>query len=200
MKPQSSAISAYTNALATRSPLHAVVGLYDLAIVHIVKAADAADRRDYEQQFNESMRAAQILNGLSCCLDMNRGGTVAISLRDMYQAVVSALLRAVGKKTATVACLRLAEAVRLTRNAWAEIAKLPLSVKSMEITPLNTGEVMEATGFTKQKQSVMNSTRQGKLGLSKDNRKLETFERPSDATSGLSGKSPEARRRSIDMA
>jgi flagellin-specific chaperone FliS len=198
MRQKSSPLSAYTNALGTRPPLHTVVGLYDLAIMHILKAADAAYRQDWEQQFNHSMKAAQVLNGLSCCLDMKRGGTVAVSLRDMYQTVVSTLLRAVAKKTGAVACLRLAEAVRLTRNAWAEIARLPLSVRPMEITPIAQGEV--SATFTRQKQSVMNNTRQGNLGPKQNNRKLERFERPSDDTSRLSGESPEARRGSVDMA
>jgi flagellar biosynthetic protein FliS len=196
---QKSPLSAYSNALSTRPPLHAVVGLYDLVIIHILKAADAAHRQDYERQFNEAMIASKILNGLNGCLDMQRGGSVALSLREMYHAVVSALLRSVAKKSGDVACLRLAEAVRVTRNAWAEISKLPLSGKPMEITPVESCPA-PVTGFTNQKQSGINNTRQSNSGPVQNNRKLETVERPSDATSRLSGKSPEARRRPNDMA
>ena len=196
---QKSPLSAYSNALSTRPPLHAVVGLYDLVIVHILKAADAAHRQDYERQFNEAMIASKILNGLNGCLDMQQGGSVALSLREMYHAVVSALLRSVAKKSGDVACLRLAEAVRVTRNAWAEISKLPLSGKPMEITPVENCPAPVA-GFTNQKQSGINNTRQSNSGPVQNNRKLETVERPSDATSRLSGKSPEARRRPNDMA
>jgi len=194
-----SPISAYTSALGTRPPLHVVVGLYDLAIVHISRAAEAADRRDYEQQFNEGLKAAQILNGLSCCLDMQRGGKVAESLRDLYQAVVSALLRSVGKRNAAIACLRLAGAVRQTRNAWAEIAKLPLTKDPVTITKREDQPIRDS-GFTSQTQSVMNTSRRGSLTSAENNRKLEKIERPSDVTRGLSGKSPEARRRSVDLA
>jgi flagellar biosynthetic protein FliS len=159
MREKTSPLSAYKKALGTRPPHHAVVGLYDLVIVHILKAADAAQQQDYERQFNEAMIAAKVLNGLNGCLDMKRGGSVAVSLREMYQSLVSALLRTIAKKTGAVACVRLAEAVRLTRNAWAEIAMLPLSVKPMEITAVAKAEA-PAT-FTRRKQSVMNNTRQG---------------------------------------
>ncbi len=199
MRQPMSPISAYTSALGTRPPLHVVVGLYDLAIVHISRAAEAADRRDYEQQFNEGLKAAQILNGLSCCLDMQRGGKVAESLRDLYQAVVSALLRSVGKRNAAIACLRLAGAVRQTRNAWAEIAKLPLTKDPVTITKREDQPIRDS-GFTSQTQSVMNTSRRGSLTSAENNRKLEKIERPSDVTRGLSGKSPEARRRSVDLA
>lgn len=200
MRQKPSPISAYTSALGTRPPLHAVVGLYDLAIVHTIRAADASHRRDPEQQFNEALKAAQILNGLSCCLDMKRGGDVAVSLRDMYQTVVAVLMRAVANRDAAQTYLQLAEAVRLTRNAWAEIAKLPLSVKPLTITPLEPETASAASGFTSQKQSVMNLKGQGRLGLSQNDWTLERLERPSNATSGLSGKTPEIRRKSVDLA
>jgi flagellar protein FliS len=199
MRQPPSPISAYTNALGTRPPLHVIVGLYDLAIVRISRAADAADRRDYEQQFNESLKAAQILNGLSGCLDMKRGGKVALSLRDLYQTVISALLRSVGKRNSGIACLRLAAAVRETRNAWAEIAKLPLTRDPVTITKIED-PAGKASGFTSQTQSVMNVSRRSNLTAAENCRKLEEFERPSDVTRGLSGKSPEARRRPVGMA
>jgi len=204
MRQRSTPISAYTNALGTRPPLHAVVGLYDLAIAHTIRAAEASDRRDPERQFNEALKAAQILNGLNGCLDMKQGGTVAVSLREMYKAVVAVLMRAVGKKDATQAYLRLAEAIRLTRNAWAEIAKLPLSVKPLTIMPVATagpGEPpAEVSGFTSQKQSDMNLPRQGRMGLSPNDWTVEKVERPSNATSGLSGNTPEIRRKPVDLA
>ena len=115
-------ISAYQAAKRTAPPLTAVVMLYDEILKRIALAGAAARAKDYETQFNEAMYAAKIINGLDACLDMERGGTVAMSLREMYKAVVHALLGAVGRKNAALACDRLGEAVRLTRDAWAEIA------------------------------------------------------------------------------
>ena len=115
-------ISAYQAAKRTAPPLTAVVMLYDEILKRIALAAAAARAKDYETQFNEAMYAAKIINGLDACLDMDRGGTVAMSLREMYKAVVHALLGTVGRKSGAQACDRLGEAVRLTRDAWAEIA------------------------------------------------------------------------------
>lgn len=117
-------ISAYQTAKRAVPPLKGIVLLYDEILKRVSLAAAAARRKDYETQFNEVMYAAKIINGLDGCLDMERGGQVAASLREMYKAVVKALLGSVGRKTGAQACDRLCEAVRLTRDAWAEIAGL----------------------------------------------------------------------------
>lgn len=116
-------ISAYQSGLRTLPPLQAIVMLYDGAISRTAVAAEAARRGDYETQFNEIMRAAEILNGLNMCLDMVAGGKVARSLREMYQAACKAMLSAVGRKNGAECCERIIEALRLTRDAWAEIAR-----------------------------------------------------------------------------
>jgi|LNAP01.1.fsa_nt_gb flagellar protein FliS len=156
------AIAAYRTALRTVAPLHLVVMLYDGALVRIASAAEAAYRRDYEKQFNEAMRAAQILNGLSCCLDMQAGGKVAISLRDMYQAVCAALLGSVGKKNGGESCQKIASAVRLTRNAWAEIAKLPLAADPITITKIADESLAGGAAVTTARSAVSTAQR-GKL-------------------------------------
>jgi flagellar protein FliS len=119
------AISAYKAARRTVPPLQAVVLLYDGAMGRIAKAADAARRRDYETQFNEARSAAEIFNGLDLCLDMAKGGGVALSLRDMYRSVCHALMKSVGRTSGAECCDRLVAAIRLTRDAWAEIAGSP---------------------------------------------------------------------------
>jgi flagellar protein FliS len=127
MNRPSSQIAAYQTAIRTTSPLNAVVMLYDGVLVRTAAAAVAARRKDYETQFNEVMRAAKIINGLNAYLDMDAGGKVAVSLREMYQAVAGALLSSVGRSTGAEALDKIGAAVRMTRNAWAEIAGLPLS-------------------------------------------------------------------------
>ena len=116
------AISAYRAAIRTTPPLRAVVLLYDEVIRRTARAAAAARRRDFEAQYNEVMYAARILNGLNGCLDMDQGGKVAVSLREMYQAVTTALLGSVGRPYGAEACDRLVEAVKVTRDAWADVA------------------------------------------------------------------------------
>lgn len=117
--------AAYQAATRTVTSLEAVVMLYDGVIVHIKASAEAARNHDYLTQFNEVRKAADILNGLNRCLNMEVGGEVAQHLRDMYVSVVKALMRTVGSEVGPECCEKLAAAVRLTRDAWAEIAANP---------------------------------------------------------------------------
>ena len=116
------AINAYQTAQRTLPPLKVVVMLYDGILVRISRAADAARRGDYQKQFEYVMSATRIIDGLNRHLDMERGGQVAVNLRDTYESVARCLFRSVGKETAAEACDRLVIAVRELRDAWAEIA------------------------------------------------------------------------------
>lgn len=116
------AINAYQTAQRTLPPLKVVVMLYDGILLRISRAADAARRGDYQKQFEYVMSATRIIDGLNRHLDMERGGQVAINLRDTYESVARCLFRSVGKETAAEACDRLVIAVRELRDAWAEIA------------------------------------------------------------------------------
>ena len=137
------AISAYQAAQRTLPPLKVVVMLYDGILVRIAKAADSARSGDYQKQFEYVMSAARIIDGLNRHLDMERGGQVAINLRDTYESVARCLFRSVGKETAAEACDRLVVAVRELRDAWAEIAGMSSSEQQQEeaaklFTPMGT--------------------------------------------------------------
>ncbi len=116
------AINAYQAAQRTMPPLKAVVMLYDGILIRITKAAEHARAGDFQKQFECVMSAARIIDGLNRHLDMERGGEVAVRLRDTYESVARALFRSVGKSTAPEACERLVVAVRELRDAWATIA------------------------------------------------------------------------------
>ncbi len=115
-----------SQAIATESSPIAVVQLYDTILLHVGRAADAARHGDYQKQFDEVMNATRIVDGLNRHLDMDRGGQVALNLRDMYESVSRVLLRSIGKEQAGEACDRLITAIRSTRNAWAEICGMPV--------------------------------------------------------------------------
>jgi len=121
------AARAYQAALRTVPPLQAVVMLYDKAAIRTAVAAEAARRGDYEAQFNELLRAAEILNGLNMCLDTKRGGKVAAALREMYETLCRAMMSAVGRKTGADCCERILAALRQARDAWASIAGMPVA-------------------------------------------------------------------------
>jgi Flagellin-specific chaperone FliS len=120
------AISAYQTAIQTTPPLQAVVLLYDGVLVRIHNAAEAAGRGDFGEQFNQVMRATEILRALLASLDMERGGTLAPRLRETYEANMQALLRSVGHANATECLRRIADGLRELRNAWSEIAGMPI--------------------------------------------------------------------------
>lgn len=131
-------ISAYRSAMRTLPPLVVVVRLYDRAIMHMANAATAGKEGDYEKQFNEVSKAAQIFNGLSGALDLQQGGTVAKSLKEMYDAVIRAMFRSVAKPESEAAFGRLIDAVRETRDAWATVAR----EKSLSPAPTKASNVL----------------------------------------------------------
>jgi flagellar protein FliS len=137
------AISAYQTAQLTVPPLQAVVMLYDGIMVRIANAGEAARKEDYDKQFKYVMSAARIIDGLNRCLDMEKGGSVAIGLREMYEAVARALFRSCGKPTGGEVADRLVAAVRLTRDAWAEIAGLPPSTLGTGGEPIPKVDAIE---------------------------------------------------------
>jgi flagellar protein FliS len=118
------AISAYQAAQRTMPPLKIVVMLYDGILIRITKAAEHARAGEFQKQFEMVMSATRIIDGLNRHLDMERGGDVAVRLRETYEAVARALFRSVGKQSAAEACDRLIVAVRELRDAWAEIGGL----------------------------------------------------------------------------
>lgn len=120
------AIAAYQTAVMTTPPLQAVVLLYDGILVRIHNAATAAGQGDYTRQYQEVSRAIEILRGLLAALDLQAGGKVAANLAETYRVNMRALLATVGRKDAETACRRIGEGLRTLRNAWAEIAGMPV--------------------------------------------------------------------------
>ena len=120
------AMSAYQNAIQTTPPLQAVVLLYDGVLVRLRNAADAAGHGDFGEQFNQILRATDILRGLLAALDMGQGGALAERLRDTYEANMRAMMSSVGRANAQDCLRRIADGLRELRNAWSEIAGMPL--------------------------------------------------------------------------
>lgn len=119
------ALSAYQSAIEAAPPLHAVVLLYDGALVRLRNACQAVERGDYGEQFNQIISATRILRGLLASLDMDKGGTLAEHLREAYEANMLALLASVGKPNALDCIGRIEDGLRDLRNAWSELAGIP---------------------------------------------------------------------------
>ena len=119
------AMSAYQNAIQTTPPLQAVVLLYDGVLVRLRNASDAAGRGDFGEQFNQILRATDILRGLLAALEMGPGGELTNRLRDTYEANMRAMMNSVGRPNAQDCLRRIADGLRELRNAWGEIAGMP---------------------------------------------------------------------------
>ncbi|MDY0240611.1 MAG: flagellar export chaperone FliS [Rhodospirillaceae bacterium] len=119
-------ISAYETAQRTVPQIQAVVMLYDGMIRRIRGAALAAREGDLKLQIEETMHAIRIIEGLNRSLDMEKGGKVAEGLRDTYWSTGATLSRCIGSPDAAAACDKLAEAMSVLRDSWAEIAGVPL--------------------------------------------------------------------------
>ena len=129
------AIAAYQTAVMTTPPLQAVVLLYDGILVRIHNAGRAAAAGDRVRQYQETARAVEILRGLVASLDYAAGGTLAKNLATTYHANIVALLSAIGRDDAQSQYRRVGEGLRTLRNAWAEIAGLPVHEPAPKPTP-----------------------------------------------------------------
>jgi len=119
---QNYAAAAYRSARTTVSPLAAVIALYDTVLVHVHNSAEAYAAGNYERQFNEIMRAVEILQALNIALDMQRGGSVAQSLRRFYETTAKALVSSSAKTSSLQCAERISGGIRAVRDAWMEIA------------------------------------------------------------------------------
>lgn len=121
------ASAAYRTASMTVPPLHAVVMLYDGVLVRVRNAGLAAEQGDWARQFDEITLAVDLLRGLLSALDYDRGGDVARRLQQTYEANMKALMRSVGRQEALEMSRRIEDGLRQLRNAWAEIAGVPVN-------------------------------------------------------------------------
>jgi flagellar protein FliS len=127
------AISAYQQVSRITTPsLQVVVMLYDGILAKISQAAEHSRSGNFQQQFECVMGAARIIDGLNRHLDMEKGGEVAVRLRDTYESLARTLFRTVGKPTAAEACDRIFVSVRDLRNAWAKISEEGYNSESVQ--------------------------------------------------------------------
>lgn len=125
MNHHRNAISAYQSAVMTTPPLQAVVLLYDGILVRIHNAAAAVAQGDYGRQYDETVRAVEIMRGLLAALDLKGGGRLAEGLAETYRVNMRALMACVGRSDSPARLARIAGGLGHLRDAWAEIAGMP---------------------------------------------------------------------------
>lgn len=125
-QPYSNAIAAYRNAAAQTHPLVAVVRMFDEVLRRIRSAIDDTANRRVEDAYINISRASLILRGLSSNLRFDKGEDIAASLKRTYITNMIALNTAFGKPDATERYGTIGAGLVELRNAWAEVAGMPL--------------------------------------------------------------------------
>lgn len=78
----------------TASPGKLIVLLYQGAIRAMKQALDLIDKKDYEGKGNSLIKAQDIMMELNLALDMNAGGEISKSLRQLYVYMYKRLIDA----------------------------------------------------------------------------------------------------------
>jgi flagellar protein FliS len=80
--------------VSTASPGKLILLLYQGAIRAMKQAVDLIDKKDYEGKGNALIKAQDIIMELNLALDMNVGGEISRSLRQLYLYIYKRLVNA----------------------------------------------------------------------------------------------------------
>lgn len=125
------AISAYQRAAATVPPSRAVVLLYDRILVLLSRASLAIEEGRTAAAWEDVLKVAAILRGLSHIIDFQKGGKFAERLFTTYTTNTLVVLQSFRKPDAPERYRRIAEGLAELRDAWAGIAGLPTRAQEL---------------------------------------------------------------------
>jgi flagellar protein FliS len=121
MQSMRQAMTAYGQAAETLAPGRQIVLLYDGAIRRIKEARQAIEARRINDRYVALAKATAILESLQGCLDLERGGTIARNLDQIYTYLVLRLQRVhLGNDVAL--CDEVTARLSELRDSWAQIA------------------------------------------------------------------------------
>lgn len=102
-----------------------ILYLYDGALNHLDRAFDFITRRDRKQARESIQRAASIIIELSCGLDYNRDGALALRLDSIYTYLIDAL--SVAARTLDRETLETCQSVlAILEDAWGQAVESDL--------------------------------------------------------------------------
>ncbi len=114
------AADAYlANQVRTATPLGLINMLYDGAISFLRRAEEAAGSGDWEEAQGLIRRAQDIVYELMGCLDMEKGGRIAVSLFRIYEYMGYRLVQAQLRRDAGIAA-EVRGHLQNLREAWEE--------------------------------------------------------------------------------
>ena len=113
--------------VAEASPTRLVQISYESILTHLAVAQGCMERisnnmplADVVTKGRAMSKAVQLVGHLSDCLDMERGGEVAVNLRNLYQYMLERLALANATNDAA-AVVEVAELIRKIKSSWDQI-------------------------------------------------------------------------------
>jgi flagellar protein FliS len=121
MYPKQNGTNAYQQvSVFTADPVKLVIMCYDGAISSLRLAKEHYQEKNFEDKAKALQKAHNILTELDAALDLEKGGSVAVNLRALYQYMIRRLIEGDLKRDLTV----FDEVIRMLDelgSAWREI-------------------------------------------------------------------------------
>ncbi|MDE3015906.1 MAG: flagellar export chaperone FliS [Pseudomonadota bacterium] len=111
---------AYAAATQTVARTKQIVLLYDGVIRLVQQAREAIHGQRIEDRFQLLTRASDIITGLQCCLDFDKGGDVARTLHHFY-IDINARIFSVHRSNSLDTCNEIVAELKQMRDTWQEI-------------------------------------------------------------------------------
>ncbi|MDQ5985818.1 MAG: hypothetical protein CSYNP_01535 [Syntrophus sp. SKADARSKE-3] len=90
---QTNNANAYQQAnILTADPGKLIVMCYEKAILHLTRAADHYEKKEYEAKAKNLQKAIDIITELNSCLDFKKGGDIARNLDGLYRYMLTTLI------------------------------------------------------------------------------------------------------------
>jgi len=123
--------------IADAGPHQVVLMLFDGALAAIVEARSYISARNIPAKIAAISRAIRIINeGLRSALDMERGGQIAVQLRDLYDYMMGRLVEA-NLKNSQAALAEVTALLCEIRAAWVQIGEPPAAAPaSLAVAPV----------------------------------------------------------------
>lgn len=110
------------NKYSTASPHKLILLLYEAAIKHIVHAQQAIQDQQMFTAHRSILKAQEIVSELIACLNEDRGGEVAVNMKNLYLYVIDCLVQANLRKQ-TDPLTQALDVLQPLKSAWEQIGK-----------------------------------------------------------------------------
>ncbi len=116
------------NMVMTANPVRQVIMLYEKAIACLEESAEIMEKpqqepEDLKRKYEGMGRATEILTVLDATLNMEQGGEVAKNLHEIYQALISDLIRITVEGDEPQTLRKMVNILSELKESWEEVEK-----------------------------------------------------------------------------